>query len=425
MQDRLSQFKISLRVNNQISITRQSVTPKRTHRYEDFAIPSLSQNEINCLVERYASQEGLRTTKRWYDPKRRIVPYVGNPANIQNHPSYLDIISKFQHNKNGDRENENKTSKKGWGYPPSVKNFSGKAGQKLRESGAAIDILCEGMPQKCRVVTLTLPSSEIAAYTALSNWSGYATNRLLQVIRRQKDDKFHWFYCVEHQKRGALHWHICVYHENPRQSAAIGEKLVSVWHDILRDIGRRCELDLLYSKGFGRTVTTGEMQCPNQEMRKGCGAYFSKYAAKTSQAREFREVEDINTRNARLYPPSSFWGRSHNLAQLCKVHSLSFKYEGMDGSESESLRDEAFGVLSQYTIKLARSFSFKKEIELRGNGSLTICEGETEVFYVSSEDYQRLLTHYRFLYSERPSCAISERAKRRGGSSPVLEIGEF
>lgn len=425
MQDRLSQFKISLRVNNQISITRQAVTPKRAQRYENFVIPSLSQDEINCLIERYATQEGLDTSKRWYDPKRRIVPYAGSPESIQNHPSYLDIISKFQHNKIGDRGDEIKTSKRGYGATPTVKNFTPKAGQKVRESGAAIDILCDGIPQKCRVITLTVPASGNASYRAISDYSAYATNRLLQIIRRTKDDGFYWFYCVEHQKRGALHWHVCLYHEDERQSAELGAVMVSKWRDILHDIGLRSGVDLLHSKGYGRRVTLGEMQCPNQEMRKGCGAYFSKYASKTSHARESRAVEDVNTRNARLYPPSSFWGRSHNLARLCKLHSLSFKYEGMDGSESESLRVEAFEVLSQYDIKLADSFSFKKEIELKGNGSLTVCEGVTEVFYVSPEDYQKLLTHYRFLYSERPSSAISERAKRRGGSNPVLETGYF
>lgn len=425
MLDRLSQFKISLRVNNQVTITRQAVTPKRTNRYENFETNSLSQNGINSLIERYAAQEGLATSKRWYDPKRRIVPYVGANADIKQNPLYLDLIDKFQQDDSSDRKNHHKEKKKGYGQKPTIKNFSVKAGQKLRECGAAIDILCNGSPQKCRVVTLTLPSSGIAAYQSISNWSGYATNRLLQVIRRKKDDRFYWFYCVEHQKRGALHWHICLYHVDPAQSERAGAELVSKWHDILGDISRRCNLDLLYSKGFGRSVKTGEMQCPNQQMRQGCGNYFSKYASKTATPRDSKTIEDCNTRNARLYPPSSFWGRSHNLVKLCKDNSLSYKFEGMDGTESESLRGEAFEILSQFNIVLNHSFSFKKEIELKGNGRLTICEGESEVFYVSPEDYQHLLAHFRFLYSDRPSCAIDERAKRRGGSNQALVTGDF
>lgn len=425
MGDLLSHFKIDLRVNNQISITRQRLAGRRSNRYEKIPMPLLSRESLNSLIETYANQEGLDTVKRWYDPKTHIVQKIGSMLSEGHRALLLDITHKFQRDNIGDRQNENKTTKRGYGATPTIKNFSAKAGQKLRESGAAIDILCNGEPEKCRVITLTLPSSGEDAYRAISDWSGYATNRLLQLIRRKKDDNFYWFYCVEHQKRGALHWHICLYHANPEQSREVGNELVSQWPNILRDIGGRCGVDLLFSKGFGRVVKASEMQSINQEMRKGCGAYFSKYAAKTSHGREHREVEDINTINARLYPPSSFWGRSHNLARLCRENSLSYKYEGLDGSDSESLRDEAFEILSQFDIKLTHSFSFKKEIAYKGNGRLTIAEGNTEVFYVSPSDYQVLLAHFRFLYSERLTSAIDERAKRRGGSRLVLEEGEF
>ena len=184
-------------------------------------------------------------------------------------------------------------------------------------------------------------------------------------------------------------------------------------------------MDLLFSKGFGRRVKSNEMQSINQQMHKGCGSYFSKYAAKTSYGADKRPCEDINTVNARRFPPSSFWGRSHNLVRLCKEHSLSYKFEGMDGTDSESLRGEAFEVLSQFNIVLCQSFQFKKEIYLKGNGSLTIVEGESEVFYVSPSDYQHLLAHFRYLYKDSLTCAIPERAKRRGDGVPCYTTEDF
>lgn len=422
--DSLNQFKISLRANNQITITRQRLAKKKEDRYESHMTSSLSQNGINSLVVRYAAQNGLQTTKKFYDPKVRIVGYKGKTLNPLQQALLLDITSKFQRD-NSDVERAPAPPKRGYGLKPTLKNFGHRSGQKIRECGGAIDILCNGEPSKCRVITLTLPASGEDAYEALSNWSGYATNRLLQVIRREKDATYHWFYCWEHQKRGALHMHLCLYHEKSERSYELGEKLVSKWRDILRDIGGLSGVDLLYSKGFGRVVTPSEMQSINQEMHKGCGAYFSKYASKTSHGRESREVEDINTINARRYPPSSFWGRSQNLAKLCELHSFHYKFDGIYSEESESLQAAALEVLSQFNISINHSFSFKKELEYKGNGKLTIAEGISHVFYVSPSDYQHLLAHFRFMYRDAPTSAILERSKKRGVTVQSYTGGGF
>ena len=274
-------------------------------------------------------------------------------------------------------------------------------------------------------MTLTLPASGVAAYRAISDWSAYATNRLLQIIRRKKDEDFHWFYCIEHQRRGALHWHICLYHSDEGKSLQAGESLVSAWYAILRDIGEKSGVDLLLSRGFARKVKEHEMQCPNQEMRKGCGAYFSKYASKLSRAGKTGGHEDVNSRNARLYPVPSFWGRSRNLKRLCDKYSFSFKWEDHDGTESESLREECFEVLSQFDITSIKTFSFKKEIEDYCGGSLTIAEGISEVFYVKPEDYRSLLLMFQCRFGSSSSSAIPERAKKKGGSLEPIGYEEF
>lgn len=408
-------FKISLRVNNQISITRYSTASKKENRYESLGIPSLSYDEIERLKVRLWESNGDDT---FWNPVTRRASRVAK----QIRP--LDLICRFQQVdcEFGDPRNPKKQHiKRGYGRTPLIRNFGAIGGQKLRECGGAMDILHGGDPSKCRVVTLTLPASGEDAFRALSDYSGYASNRLFQIIRRKKDDSIHWFYCIEHQKRGALHWHICLFHQDKQISERLGDEMVREWRDILRDIGLRSGLDLLYSRGFGRQVAASEMQSINQEMRKGCGAYFAKYAAKTHKRAKGGEPETIDSRNARLYPCSSYWGRSRNLKKLCDTYSLKFKYEGMNDDDSESLRSEAFEILSQSTIVLSHSFSFKKEITIRDrkemrteqNGTLTICEGETEVFYVSPTEYQKLLLQFGQLYAGRDSCAIKERARKR------------
>lgn len=373
----LPDFKVVCRPNNQISVTLQNVI-KKSKTYESLGIADrLSKSVINRYVRRVAERESLETL---YSTNLKH-EYLAPPRVPL--PLPLDLINRFQRKKN-----PSTGLKKGYGSPPTIKYFSHKSGQKIRETGAIIDRLCGIAVNRCRVVTLTIPSSDVYAYTVISNYSGYAVNRLFQIVRR--DYKLaYWFYVYEHQKRGALHLHICVYHESPEISREIGEKLCAKWREILIDISDKSGVNLLYSKGFGRDCQLNDMQLDNQAMRLGCGAYFSKYASKNSG----KHSSDINSINARKYPPSSFWGRSRELAQMCEKESYKFSYEGIDDNDSEYLNEKAFEILSQFNSTLSHSFGFKKEIELskeNGGGTLTICEGYTQVFYYSPDDYRRI-----------------------------------
>ena len=376
----LPDFKLTLRPNNQITLSIQN-TIKRLPTY----CPNkpldgrLSDDTITRFVRREAAKFDLET---YYSKDLKHECLSTSYSKVC--PVPLDLIKRFQQT-----DKVSSKEKLGYGKTPRIKYFSYRSGQKLRESGAIIDRLCGSHLDRCRVVTLTIPSSEISAFKAISDYSGYAVNRLFQLVRR--DYKLsHWFYVYEHQKRGALHLHICVYHLDPEISKEIGEKLCSKWRDVLADISERSGVNLLFSRGFNRVCDIQDMQLDNQSMRLGCGAYFSKYASKTSG----RYVDDINSVNARKYPPSSFWGRSRELSRMCDEYSYSIKYEGQTDIDSESLQIEALQILSQFKIVLSHSFAFKKEIELserNGSGTLTICEGFSQVFYVSPDDYQILL----------------------------------
>lgn len=374
----LPDFKLIIRPNNQVSITLQNVIKKQKTHEKIKAVGKISKASIDRYVKRTAAENGLETLYS-HNLKHE---YIAPPRSIS--PLPLDLINRFQHaTKNKPKE------KLGYGKTPKIKYFSHKSGQKIRETGSVIDRLCNGDPTKCRVVTLTLPSSQLEAFQALSNYSGYAVNRLFQIVRRDYS-LAHWFYVYEHQKRGALHLHICVFHDDPAISKEIGEKLCSKWIEILGDISDKTGINMLYSKGFGRTCESHEIQLDNQAMRLGCGAYFSKYASKNSG----KHSKDINSINARKYPPSSFWGRSRELSKMCEKFSYKFTYEGQTDDDSEYLQCKAFKLLSQFNQVLSHSFAFKKEMQLPekyGNGTLTICEGYTEVFYFSPKDFDEIL----------------------------------
>ena len=341
----LPNYKIVLRPNNQVTITRLYTIPK-SKRYEKQHKPlSLSSRAIDSFVVRTAINDGLGI----HFNHRLDHNCIDNPpAQKKLAPLPLDLIERFQQQKNPNRK-----EKLGYGRTPKIKYFSHKSGQKIRETGAIIDRLGGANVNKCRVVTLTLPSSEIAAYQALADYSGYAVNRLFQVVRRDYQ-LANWFYVYEHQKRGALHLHICVYHDDANISKEIGVKLCEKWREVLQDISAKSGTNMLFSKGFNRETKLSEMQLDNQEMRLGCGAYFSKYASKNSG----KYSNDINSINARKYPPSSFWGRSRELAKQCEAQSFKFNFEGFDESAAQDFEDEALEILATKNINLSHSFGF-------------------------------------------------------------------
>lgn len=362
---------------------------------------NLSAGDIDRFVVNRANTQELST---FYSHNLKHECFSVPATHRRLSPLPLDLIERFQRDKNGERQ-----IKKGYGQTPSIKYFGHKSGQKIRETGAIIDGFCGENVERCRVVTLTLPSSDVLAYKAISDYSGYAVNRLFQIIRR--DYKLaYWFYVYEHQKRGALHLHICVYHNDPEISREIGEKLCAKWRDILQDISAKSSVNLLFSKGFNRECKLSEMQLDNQAMRLGCGAYFSKYASKNSG----KYSDDINSINARKYPPSSFWGRSRELSKACERESFHFRFEGIDDCEGDDFEDEAHDIINSKRVTLKHDFAFKKEIRLDskfGGGTLTICEGFSKVFYVHPDDYKDLLVHFRFLYKDSLSSNIPERSK--------------
>lgn len=415
-------YKISTRINNQVTLTRLDIQDKGSPRYENIVNTKLSQNEINGLIMSDATRRGMNTHKRFYDTKCRVIPKLDVAKIDHDSPNYLDLISKFQQES---KPSGGTHQKRGYGETPRIRNFPVSAGQALRESGAAVDILCEGDVSKCRVITLTLPASGHDAYKCVSDYSAEITNRLLQIIRREKNGNFFYFYVIEHQKRGALHWHVCVYHEDKERSRALGEKIVSKWRAILDDIGRKANVDLLFSRGFGRRIESSEMQSINQTMYAGCASYFAKYAGKTIVHGKQGSEEDINCVNAAKYPVSSFWGRSRNLVVICKENSFYFDSIGMEEEIEWKYREE-MELLSHYNFASVTEIPFEVKKWIPFVGEVTIAKGTHTVIYCNKDDYFQILWHLRYKYGDEPSSAIPQRAKKRGANNEYCAIeGNF
>ena len=282
----------------------------------------------------------------------------------------------------------------------SPKKFTYKAGQKIRECGAVVDHLCKGNPAHARVITLTLPASTLDSYEVLAAYSGYVVNRLFQKVRRDVPDCNMWFFVWEHQKRGALHLHICLYHENVEVAKSLGDSLVELWIEILKDISIKSGVSMFYNPHQKRDMPPSTYQNLNQEMRKSCGGYFSKYASKSSKNEQNEYVHKM----AQKYPPSRFWGSSQSIKDLIKENSFSFSNTYKNEIEARKEYDFLIELLLELEIVQYSEYSFCKDIDLVDcNGfasKLRVSEGFRQTFYLSESDYKSVLSKMNWMFNE-------------------------
>jgi hypothetical protein len=184
--------------------------------------------------------------------------------------------------------------------------------------------------------------------------------------------------------------HIAIYHDDKEVSKEIGDKLIEQWHKVLVDIGSMADCCMFTSKKRDRCTIRSNHQNVNQEMKKSCGGYFSKYASKGENGKEREKME----RWVRMYSPSRFWGSSQSIKNIVKENSFSFNLEMLNGSESMELYEFCLDFLRDRTLLHYGEYDFKKEIEYE-NGKKTIAEGFRQNFYVPPEDYQELLSLFR------------------------------
>ena len=386
----LPEFVLRMSVNNQITLGLQQVTRAARKRYDGVSKINLPDE----IAEYYKSGQAayVRDRDKNYDYTSSIEQSpLGEPrrkwlkSEKRSTPT-LDLTEKSQRSL--------ETNSKVVGFATckvsKPKKFGAKQGHRIRESGAALDILCNGDPSKARVVTLTLPADTHEAKKAIAVYSGYAINRIFQVIRRDYPDCNNWFFVWEYQKRGALHVHVAIYHYDKEISKEIGDKLIETWHDVLVDIGFKANCCMFTSKKKDRCTIRSLHQNVNQEMKKSCGGYFSKYASKGENGEERIKME----RWSKLYSPSRFWGSSQSIKTIVKENSFSFSLELLNGSESMEVYQFCLNFLADRTLLHYGEYNFKKEIE-HEQGKKTIAEGFRQNFYIPPKDYRELLAIFR------------------------------
>ena len=303
----------------------------------------------------------------------------------------LDLLKKSQYAPKKERP---------WGKKQTPKVFRYQAGEKIKEGGAVIDRFVGA--KNAHMITLTLPGSTFESMEALSRWSGWIVNRLIQVIRNLKKEykQVYWFFVWEHQKRGALHLHFCLGWKVwwlKRENLA--HKLKDKFYGLLEEIGTREGIDMFARKGGDKSwrFQPEKWQWDIQRVKKSVSAYFAKYCQKnadnqsnngdkqTTQRRgnDFFE-ESENSSKTGLYP-SRYWGSSRTIKDwckfLCKQHKISFDCDNKAANYIGSIREKIGGIFNFKGVYV-NDFQLEDEKSKR-----VIVSGKVESFIVHPCDY--------------------------------------
>ena len=268
-----------------------------------------------------------------------------------------------------------------------AKQFSNIQAQHIHECGAALETLSHD-PRFCHVTTLTLPANTHEAFECIAARSGDIINSLFQPIRRLYPDTNCWFFVWEYQSRGALHAHIAHYHPDECEGMLIGNIIIEKWHQILCDISTDTGIDMFLAKERDRCTIRQFHQHHTQPMRKSVAGYFAKYASKASEKEENNYVRKFSL----MYPPTRFWGCSSQLKLIRKNNSF---HNCRDYTEQKDFMYFLFvrihKMINESKIILQKSYSFKKDL----TQNLCVAEGFRNIFYLSPDDYQKVLGQVR------------------------------
>ena len=395
-----TQLYINLKINNQVTIGLQNTRLKNDAGKNAY----LTHNEIaERQIERkyplrlVIAKHGrdMNIERKYQDSVRKSKSFLHWFLGVKNRP--LDITQKLQ------RMLESLPSNLfglatlrnlarililfGQYRKNQTKRFSNIQAQHIHECGAALEMLTHE-PRFCHVTTLTLPANTHEAFECIAARSGDIINSLFQPIRRLYPDTNCWFFVWEYQSRGALHAHIAHYHPDECEGMLIGNIIIEKWHQILCDISTDTGIDMFLAKERDRCTIRQFHQHHTQPMRKSVAGYFAKYASKASEKEENNYIRKFSL----MYPPTRFWGCSSQVKLIRKNNSF---HNCRDYTEQKDFMYFLFvrihKMINESKIILRKSYSFKKDL----TQNLCVAEGFRNIFYLSPDDYQKVLGQVR------------------------------
>jgi len=370
-----SQVKLVVRPNNQVTITIGDWRRKKLQ------VSTTAINEHDKV-----NRKKLTNLTTVYRNEREYFHEV-TLARQNVHKHQLDIIRK--------KETPKKVSLTRRNTP---KSFTKVSGQKLRECGAAMDILCGGDLTQCHEICLTLPANHGMAFEALAKNTYFVTHRIFSYLKKQYKGEVSWFYVWEYQKRGALHLHLAVHHRDSNLLDTICGDIKRAWIRILQDIGKMESCCMFSDKTQRKCTVSQNWQNHSAQIRSSVGGYFSKYAGKEESKQSWY---------CQRYPISRFWGSSATIKEIVKQNSMEYEWDFQGNLEAaERFHGELIEkILLEVNVVRISGYSFRIEgkpshkavrdkdgtLRLYGIEPRTIAQGERLCAYVAPSDFAKTL----------------------------------
>lgn len=303
----------------------------------------------------------------------------------------LDFISKSQHSV---------PRHSCWGRAQTAKAFRYQAGEKILEAGAIIDryVGREGSS----MLTLTLPGQTVESFSAISRWSGWIINRIIQVIRRLKNhqENIYWFFVWEHQKRGALHLHMCVaWRISPGIRRALAMAIRRKFYQCLLELKDKDGVDCFKRLGFQKSWRDSpkKWQWDYQEIKKSVAGYFAKYCKKNTKLNSKSSQNlykntylttgnlTVTNSDSKIFYPSRYWGSSLNIKQISKKLTKEIKIEVSSPEEVDLIISR---IIDCCLLNAEPVAIHQTEFQIQSPSSeRVICSGDTITYRFESQDY--------------------------------------
>lgn len=323
-----SQVKLVVRPNNQVTIT-----------IGDWRKKTLTVTASAITEHDKVNRKKLVNLTNVYRNKRE---YFHEMTAIRQsvHKHQLDIIRK--------KETPKKISLVRRNTP---KSFTKVSGQRVRESGSAMEILSGGNLNQCWEICLTLPADHEEAFSALAKNTYFATHRIFSYLKKQYQGTVSWFYVWEYQKRGALHMHLAVQHRCPALLPTICGDIKRAWIRILQDIGGRENCCMFSDRTLKKCTISQNWQMHSAQIVKGVAAYFAKYAGKTESKQSWY---------CQKYPISRFWGSSATIKEVIRQNSMEYEWDFQGNlEEAEKFHEELIAkILLESEVVRISGYSF-------------------------------------------------------------------
>ena len=356
---------------NDLPVTRKSAGDKSTQRQLDRLGATHDKAVQDDLVNRGLISYRDNNGTLYYGNSRIGYTEAVAPA------SKLDIISNIQ------REPQNVSSGKRKGYGEAVRptSFTRAARHKLLEGGQLFDTLYSDTHQGY-FVTFTLPGSTEQAYDAISRWSGYLANRVLQVVRRGVKGAI-WFFVWELQRRGALHLHLFLALPRSQSPVHIERRLRDVWYRALQSIGTQDSVDMFLHSEGDRCTASQYWQYDFQSVKKSPAAYISKYVGKGANVPG--QGSGVVGENG-VYFPHRWWGMCRELSQ--EIDRARFKV-CMDAMTDEQCMDAIDELTAELTeLEPVQSTEYVAEVGTDRESGKSVGTVFRRIFWFKAEDFQ-------------------------------------